>query len=480
MAAFVNISEEDRQTEYFNSEAIVTQINPSDIDKLFAKSTDLGEKGIVDFVTALCEVSGEELNLRTLGALENWGLDRGEGSGSGSADSSVLVDAESFNKVLNNANNNNAGNSGDLKNNRLGGGPGDKGNKNNGETMGNGADNKSNANPTIGSNPNTNFNSSNTNFNSTSGSNSNSNAEFVEPRIFSLQKLVEVADANMYSRSRTTWVRLWKLLSSHFASILLTHNYNPHKNSLVISGGGLAGRQAAQIGDGGKGQMGQMGDANNRPGSKGGQDHGNPNSNLQDGNPSTARNNAGARNNDGGGDINQNQLLDEAGKRRQAARGQTQNNICMYALDSLRQLIMKFLSPKFLEALKQASNNTNNNNLSTNNGNPAISPPSSAQDAGGNAFAISHSASNSKSSVEEQEADDADSILQCVFLQPLEIVLSQYDSNIDNKQFVISIVQTMIRASWQNLRSGWKTVRTGWQGREERVEDGEGGGEFSE
>jgi len=39
------------------------------------------------------------------------------------------------------------------------------------------------------------------------------------PRIFSLQRLVEVADFNMDSRSRIVWSDIWKILSNHFARI---------------------------------------------------------------------------------------------------------------------------------------------------------------------------------------------------------------------------------------------------------------------
>jgi len=40
----------------------------------------------------------------------------------------------------------------------------------------------------------------------------------VEPRIFSLQKLVEVADSNM-SRMRIVWSRIWKVLCQHFIDV---------------------------------------------------------------------------------------------------------------------------------------------------------------------------------------------------------------------------------------------------------------------
>ena len=39
------------------------------------------------------------------------------------------------------------------------------------------------------------------------------------PRIFSLQKLVEVADYNMNIRSRLSWAKIWKLMAHHFVNI---------------------------------------------------------------------------------------------------------------------------------------------------------------------------------------------------------------------------------------------------------------------
>ncbi|OQS02740.1 brefeldin A-inhibited guanine nucleotide-exchange protein, partial [Thraustotheca clavata] len=39
------------------------------------------------------------------------------------------------------------------------------------------------------------------------------------PRVFSLQKLVEVADMNMHVRSRVVWAAMWKVLSRHFTAI---------------------------------------------------------------------------------------------------------------------------------------------------------------------------------------------------------------------------------------------------------------------
>ncbi len=39
------------------------------------------------------------------------------------------------------------------------------------------------------------------------------------PRIFSLQKLVEVADYNMDARPRIAWTQMWDLPARHFAAI---------------------------------------------------------------------------------------------------------------------------------------------------------------------------------------------------------------------------------------------------------------------
>ncbi|CAM9865499.1 unnamed protein product, partial [Chrysoparadoxa australica] len=44
-------------------------------------------------------------------------------------------------------------------------------------------------------------------------------AEARQPRVFSLQKLVEVADFNMDSRSRIMWSHEWELLGNHFATV---------------------------------------------------------------------------------------------------------------------------------------------------------------------------------------------------------------------------------------------------------------------
>jgi Sec7-like guanine-nucleotide exchange factor len=47
------------------------------------------------------------------------------------------------------------------------------------------------------------------------------------PRIFSLQKLVEVADFNMGVRPRLAWAQVWEILANHFAKV------GCHKNSMV-------------------------------------------------------------------------------------------------------------------------------------------------------------------------------------------------------------------------------------------------------
>jgi hypothetical protein len=36
------------------------------------------------------------------------------------------------------------------------------------------------------------------------------------PRIFSLQKLVEIAHFNMNNRIRIVWLKIWKVLAEHF------------------------------------------------------------------------------------------------------------------------------------------------------------------------------------------------------------------------------------------------------------------------
>lgn len=50
------------------------------------------------------------------------------------------------------------------------------------------------------------------------------NLETPQPRVFSLQKLVEVADFNMTSRSRLVWANVWEVLSKHFAAVGLHDN----------------------------------------------------------------------------------------------------------------------------------------------------------------------------------------------------------------------------------------------------------------
>jgi brefeldin A-inhibited guanine nucleotide-exchange protein len=46
------------------------------------------------------------------------------------------------------------------------------------------------------------------------------------PRVFSLQKLVEVADYNMASRSRLSWAKIWGVMSHHFVAIGCHDNQN--------------------------------------------------------------------------------------------------------------------------------------------------------------------------------------------------------------------------------------------------------------
>ena len=48
-----------------------------------------------------------------------------------------------------------------------------------------------------------------------------------DARIFSLQKLVEVADHNMNLRSRRSWAKIWELMSDHLVNI------GCHKNAIV-------------------------------------------------------------------------------------------------------------------------------------------------------------------------------------------------------------------------------------------------------
>lgn len=51
------------------------------------------------------------------------------------------------------------------------------------------------------------------------GRSSRQESAFSPPRVFSLQKLVEVADMNMHMRSRVIWASTWKVLSRHFTTI---------------------------------------------------------------------------------------------------------------------------------------------------------------------------------------------------------------------------------------------------------------------
>jgi brefeldin A-inhibited guanine nucleotide-exchange protein len=48
-----------------------------------------------------------------------------------------------------------------------------------------------------------------------------------KPRVYSLQKLVEVADYNMKSRSRLSWAKIWELMANHFVVI------GCHENPMV-------------------------------------------------------------------------------------------------------------------------------------------------------------------------------------------------------------------------------------------------------
>ncbi|CAD7942620.1 unnamed protein product [Amoebophrya sp. A120] len=112
VTGLVRLSEEDRSVEALNSEAILSQLNTSNaIENLFERSVALNARGIVDFVSALCEVSADEMNLHQ------------------------------------------------------------------------------------------------------------NDEDTIDIRTFSLQKLVEVADANMYSRIRLVWRRIWLVLSQHFGEV---------------------------------------------------------------------------------------------------------------------------------------------------------------------------------------------------------------------------------------------------------------------
>ena len=46
-----------------------------------------------------------------------------------------------------------------------------------------------------------------------------SQGEGSAPRIFSLQKVVEVADYNMACRPRVIWARMWNTLSAYFTEL---------------------------------------------------------------------------------------------------------------------------------------------------------------------------------------------------------------------------------------------------------------------
>jgi brefeldin A-inhibited guanine nucleotide-exchange protein len=39
------------------------------------------------------------------------------------------------------------------------------------------------------------------------------------PRVFSLQKIVEVADLNMHLRPRIAWSNMWSVLANHFMTV---------------------------------------------------------------------------------------------------------------------------------------------------------------------------------------------------------------------------------------------------------------------
>eukprot|EP00397_Hematodinium_sp_SG-2012_P001747 GEMP01001752.1.p1 GENE.GEMP01001752.1~~GEMP01001752.1.p1 ORF type:complete len:1700 (+),score=348.55 GEMP01001752.1:43-5142(+) len=121
-----------------------------------------------------------------------------------------------------------------------------------------------------------------------------------DPRIFSLQKLVEVADMNIMCRMRLVWSRVWKVLCQHFVEVA-TH----------------------------------------------------PN-----------------------------------------------NRVCMYAIDSLRQLAMKFL--------------------------------------------------------EREELSNYN--FQVEFLRPFEVVIQNPNVSMEMKELVVSILANMIQSRWQNIKSGWKAI----------------------
>jgi len=52
-----------------------------------------------------------------------------------------------------------------------------------------------------------------------------SGSDASSPRIFSLQKLVEVADFNMHIRSRIDWTSIWSLLAGHFTAVAMYDNH---------------------------------------------------------------------------------------------------------------------------------------------------------------------------------------------------------------------------------------------------------------
>lgn len=54
----------------------------------------------------------------------------------------------------------------------------------------------------------------------------NQNSDADGPRVFSLQKLVEVADYNMTSRSRLSWAKIWGYMTHHFVAIGCHSNQN--------------------------------------------------------------------------------------------------------------------------------------------------------------------------------------------------------------------------------------------------------------
>ena len=45
-------------------------------------------------------------------------------------------------------------------------------------------------------------------------------SDMAQPRVFSLQKLVEVADYNMPVRGRIEWANIWRLLAEHFTTVM--------------------------------------------------------------------------------------------------------------------------------------------------------------------------------------------------------------------------------------------------------------------